>query len=152
MVGLRVHAPFKANVFWAYDFVFDTTDEGCNIKCLTVTDEYTRECMAIDVMRSIRSKRVIEVLSMPVSVHGAPLFMRSDNEPEFVSHATLDWITQSGIATDLSDLGKPWQNGADESLAASYAMSSWRSSGSDHAARPPSSSNPGASALQRRVS
>ncbi len=53
----RLHAPFKANVVWAYDFVFDTTAEGGNIKCLTVIDEYTRECLAIDVAGSIRSKR-----------------------------------------------------------------------------------------------
>ena len=51
-----------------------------------------------------------------VSVHGAPLFLRSDNGPEFVSHAILEWIAKSGIATALSDLGKPWQNGADESF------------------------------------
>lgn len=76
---------------WAYDFVFDTTATGQQIKCLTVVDEFTRECLAIDVAGSIRSKRVIEVLSRLVSVHGAPLFMRSDNGPEFVSHADLEW-------------------------------------------------------------
>jgi len=42
--------------------------------------------------------------------------MRSDNGPEFVSHAILEWITGSGIQTALSDPGKPWQNGADESF------------------------------------
>jgi len=112
----RAFAPFKANAVWAYDFVFDTTAEGQQIKCLTIIDEYTRECLAIDVAGSIRSRRVIEVLSKLVSVHGAPLFMRSDNGPEFVSHAILEWIAQTGIATALSDPGKPWQNGADESF------------------------------------
>jgi putative transposase len=112
----RAHTPFKANMVWAYDFVFDTTAAGQQIKCLTVVDEYTRECLAIDVAGSIRSARVIEVLSRLVSVHGAPLFMRSDNGPEFVSHAILDWIAQAGIATSLSDPGKPWQNGTDESF------------------------------------
>ncbi len=111
-----MHAPFKANVVWAYDFVFDTTAEGRNIKCLTVIDEYTRECLAIDVAGSVRSRRVIEVLSKLVSVHGAPLFMRSDNGPEFVSQTILEWIVQSGIATTLSDPGKAWQDGADESF------------------------------------
>ena len=112
----RAYTPFKANAVWAYDFVFDTTAEGQQIKCLTVIDEHTRECLAIDVAGSIRSKRVIEVLSRLVSVHGAPLFMRSDNGPEFVSHAILEWIAQTGIGTALSDPGKPWQNGADESF------------------------------------
>ena len=112
----RPFAPFKANTVWAYDFVFDTTAAGQQIKCLTVIDEYTRECLAIDVAGSIRSKRVIEVLSRLVSLHGAPLFLRSDNGPEFVSLAILEWISQSGIATALNDPGKPWQNGADESF------------------------------------
>lgn len=64
----------------------------------------------------IRSRRVVEVLSRLLSIHGAPLFMRSDNGPEFVSHAILEGISQAGIATALSDPGKPWQNGADESF------------------------------------
>jgi len=59
---------------------------------------------------------VIEVLSRLVSLHGAPLFMRSDNGPEFVSQAILEWIAHAGIATVLNDPGKPWQNGTDESF------------------------------------
>lgn len=70
---------------WAYDFVFDTTASGQQIKCLTVVDEYTRKCLAIDVAGTIRSKCVTEVLSRLVRLHGAPLFMRSDNGPEFVT-------------------------------------------------------------------
>jgi putative transposase len=93
---------------WAYDFVFDSTDEDQQIKCLTVIDEYTRECLAIDVAGFIRSRRVIDVLSRLMSVHGAPLHLRSDNGLEFVSHAILKWIVESGIATALSDPGKPW--------------------------------------------
>lgn len=112
----RIHAPFKANMVWAYDFVFDTTASGQQIKCLTVIDEYTRECLAIDVAGAIRSKRVIEVLSRLVSLYGAPQFMRSDNGPEFVSSAILEWIAHAGIATVLNDPGKPWQNGTDESF------------------------------------
>jgi len=87
----------------AYDFVFDATAAGQQIKCLTVVDEYTRECLAIDVAGSIRSRRVIEVLSRLVSVHGAPRYLRLDNGPEFVSRAILEWIAQSGIATALID-------------------------------------------------
>jgi putative transposase len=112
----RAHTPFKVNMVRAYDFVFDTTADGRQIKCLTVVDEYTRECLAIDVAGAIRSQRVIEVLSRLVSQRGAPLFMRSDNGPEFVSHAILEWIAQAGIGTSLSDPGKPWQNGTDESF------------------------------------
>lgn len=105
-----------ANFAWAYDFVFDATAAGQQIKCLTVVDEFARECLAIDVAGSIRSKRVIEVLSRLVSTHGAPLFLRSDNGPEFVSRAILEWIAAAGIGTALIDPRKPWQNGTDESF------------------------------------
>ena len=70
-----------ANQVWAYDFVFDACANGQQLKCLTVIDEFTRECLAIDVAGSIRSGRVIEVLSKLVSVHGAPKYLRSDKWP-----------------------------------------------------------------------
>ena len=79
-------------------------------------DEFTRECLAIDVAGSIRSARVIDVLTRLVSMHGAPLFLRSDNGPEFISTAILGWLAEAKIDTALIDPGKPWQNGADESF------------------------------------
>ena len=79
-------------------------------------DEYTRESLAIDVAGSIRSARLIEVLTRLVSQHGAPRYLRSDNGPEFVSKAVLKWLLEANIDTALIDPGKPWQNGADESF------------------------------------
>ena len=104
------------NQVWAYDFVFDACANGQQLKCLTVIDEWTRECLAIDVAGSIRSGRVIEVLSKLVSVGGAPKYLRSDNGPEFVSSAVLKWVAKEDFETAHSDPGKPWQNGADESF------------------------------------
>lgn len=101
---------------WAYDFVFDACASGQQLKCLTVVDEYTRECLAIDVAGSIRSGRVIEVLSKLVSVHGAPRYLRSDNGPEFVSKAVLRWLTAAKIDSAHIDPGRPWQNGLNESF------------------------------------
>lgn len=108
--------PKGPNQVWAYDFVFDTAANGQQIKCLTVLDEWTREALAIDVAGSIRSGRVIEVLSRLVSVHGAPRYLRSDNGPEFVSIAVLRWTMAAGIETTHIAPGKPWQNGTDESF------------------------------------
>lgn len=79
-------------------------------------DEYTRECLAIDVAGSIRSSRVIEVLSRLMSIHGVPEYLRSDNGPEFVSHALLQWATNNSLELALIEPGKPWQNGTNESF------------------------------------
>jgi putative transposase len=112
----RPQTPIAVNQVWSYDFVFDHCANGQRLKCLTVTDEFTKEGLAIDVGARIRSSRVIEVLSRLVSERGAPAFLRSDNGPEFVSQALLSWITQQGIDTALIDPGKPWQNGVGESF------------------------------------
>ena len=108
--------PTAINHVWAYDFVFDTCANAQTLKCLTIVDEWTRECLAIDVAGGIRSGRVIEVLTQLVSVHGAPRYLRSDNGPEFIAAAILRWLTDAGIDTALIDPGKPWQNGTDESF------------------------------------
>ncbi len=98
----RPTPPVGPNHVWAYDFVFDSCADGKQLKSLTVIDEVTRECLAIDVAGSIRSQRVIDVLSRLVSVHGAPSYLRSDNGPEFVSHAILKWIVDSGIGSAMA--------------------------------------------------
>ena len=105
-----------ANHVWAYDFVFDYCANGQQLKCLTVVDEFTHECLAIDVAGSIRSGRVIDVLTRLMSAHGPPAYLRSDSGPEFVSHAILQWLTDAHIETAIIDPGKPWQNGTNESF------------------------------------
>jgi putative transposase len=112
----RPNTPTGANQVWSYDFVFDWCANGQKLKCLTVTDEWTKEGLAIEVDGRIRSTRVIEVLARLVSERGAPIHLRSDNGPEFVSRAILKWMVDEGIETALIDPGKPWQNGACESF------------------------------------
>lgn len=112
----RASQPTSKNSVWCYDFVFDACANGQTLKCLTVIDEYTRECLAIDVAGSIRAKRVIEVLSRLVSQHGAPRYLRSDNGPEFVSTQLLQWAVDEQLETVLIEPGKPWQNGTNESF------------------------------------
>ena len=75
----RPQAPTGPNQVWSYDFVFDRCANGQQLKCLTVTDEFTKEGLAIDVDGRIRSPRVIEVLSRLVSERGAPILLRSNN-------------------------------------------------------------------------
>lgn len=106
--------PRAANHVWAYDFVFDACANGQQLKCLSIVDEFTRECLAIDVAGSIRSGRVIEILARLMSERGTPAFIRSDNGPEFISLAILRWLTDNKVETVHSDPGKPWQNGTNE--------------------------------------
>jgi putative transposase len=112
----RPQVPRGPNQVWSYDFVFDHCANGQQLKCLTVTDEFTKEGLAIEVDGRMRSPRVIDVLSRLVSARGAPAFLRSDNGPEFVSKALLSWIAAQGIGTALIEPGKPWQNGVAESF------------------------------------
>ena len=124
----RPQAPSGPNQVWSYDFVFDHCANGQQLKCLTVTDEFTKEGLAIDVNARIRSPRVIDVLSRLVSARGAPSFLRSDNGPEFVSTALLSWIVAQGIGTALIEPGKPWQNGVEwfRSRAEAKIIETWR--------------------------
>jgi len=79
-----------------------------------VIDEYTRECMAIDVAGRIRCSQVIEVISKLISVHRATKVLRSDHGPEFVFNAVLRWLAKNNINTAFIEPGKPWQNGSTE--------------------------------------
>ena len=113
---LRPLTPTARNAVWSYDFVYDACANGQKLKCLTVVDEYTRECLAIDVSGSIRSSRVIDVLSKLMRTHGMPRYLRSDNGPEFVSHALLKWAANESLQLAFIEPGKPWQNGTNESF------------------------------------
>jgi len=108
--------PHDANVVRTCDFVFDVTASGRQIKSQTMIDEFTRECLTVDVAGSLRSKWVIRVLSESASVHEAPLFSRSDNGPELISRTTLGWVAQTSLGTALIDPGRPRQNCRDESF------------------------------------
>ena len=114
--SLRPLAPKQAGQVWAYDFVFDSCANGQKLKMLTVVDEWTRECLAIEVEGRINSPRVIEVLARLMSAHGQPQYLRSDNGPEFVANRVKEWIKRRGVETAYIEGGKPWQNGLNESF------------------------------------
>jgi putative transposase len=112
----RPLVPLQINHVWTYDFVFDACANGQQLSCLTVVDEFSRECLEIDVAGNIRSSRVIEVLARLISVHGAPQYLRSDDGPEFVATALLRWLSSANIETALIEPGKPWQNALGKSF------------------------------------
>ena len=112
----RPLATSRPNEVWAYDFLFDRCTNGDGIKILTIVDEGSRECLAIDVAGSIRSRRMIEILQQLVVERGAPRYLRSDNGPEFLAYAVQDWLREAQIETAYIQPGKPWQNGLNESF------------------------------------
>lgn len=106
----------RINHVWSYDFVFDQTESGGRLKWLPVLDEFTRECLSLEVERSMTSGDVIETLDELVAQRGVPEFIRSDNGPEFVANAVKDWIAQKGFKTLFIQPGSPWQNCYSESF------------------------------------
>ena len=94
----RRRAEHKDHV-WSYDFVMDLTEDGRRLKMMPVVDEYTRECLRIDVERSITAEYVVETLASLFRRRGEPTFIRSDNGPEFVAKAIKQWLEVSGVRT-----------------------------------------------------
>ena len=101
---------------WSYDFVADRLENGRQIRMLVVIDEFTRECLAIEVSRSFTAKQVIEVLRYLFAVRGTPKFVRSANGPEFVAKELRKWLDQADVKTLFITPGSPWENGYVESF------------------------------------
>jgi putative transposase len=87
--GLRLSAPTRINQRWSLDFVVDVLDDGRRFRILTVVDDFTRTCLAIDVDTSIGGRRVVEVLQRLIDTRGKPAMLITDNGPEFVSRAVV---------------------------------------------------------------
>ena len=101
---------------WAWDFIFDRTADGRSIKWLSVIDEYTRECLALEVDRSMTAMDVVDVLMELASLRGMPRHVRSDNGPEFIAKAIRSWLAIARVQTLYIEPGSPWENGYAESF------------------------------------
>jgi transposase InsO family protein len=108
-------ARFKNDV-WTYDFIADRTVDGGTLKWLTLVDEYTRECLALHVGRSLTGADVRRVLARVVGRRGAPTRLRSDNGAEFICEALSRWLPQRGAEAIPVAAGSPWENGYIESF------------------------------------
>ena len=105
-----------ANHVWSYDFVLDQTSDGRRLKLLPVVDEFTRECLAIEVERRLTARDVVATLAYLFELRGPPAFVRSDNGPEFIAGAVKAWLKESGSATLYIEPGSPWENAYVESF------------------------------------
>lgn len=112
---VRRAAEHKDHV-WAWDFVFDRTAGGRPIKCLSIVDEFTRECVALEVDRRMTSDDVLDVLVDLFAIRGVPKHIRSDNGPEFIARAIRQFLERAGVEALYIEPGSPWQNGYAESF------------------------------------
>ena len=108
--------PAHAGHVWSYDFVKARTSDGRAVRLLTVIDEFTRECLAIDVARRITAEDVLDRLGRLFVRRGVPGHLRSDNGPEFTAKAVRQWLGRVGVRTLFIEPGSPWENGSVESF------------------------------------
>lgn len=104
------------NERWSMDFVSDTLSNGRRFRCLTIMDEFSRECLAIHVAHSIPAAGVIEVMERLKESRGLPEVIITDNGSEFRSRAFDSWAYARGVTLEFIQTGKPVQNGFIESF------------------------------------
>jgi putative transposase len=108
--------PSAANVSWSMDFVADGLIGGRRLRCLTIVDDCTRECLAIEVDTSITGLRVQGVLNRLADTRGLPQSITVDNGPEFDGQVLDKWAYRSGVRLSFIRPGKPNENAYIESF------------------------------------
>ena len=92
----------------------DRTEAGRKLRILTVEDEFTRMCLAIEVEHKMNARFVADTLMGLIADHGAPRFIRGDNGPEFIAQYLMRMFAIHGVEARHIDPGSPWQNGLNE--------------------------------------
>lgn len=108
--------PTRANERWSMDFVTDALGTGRSFRVLSIVDDRTRECLALEPDTSLPGSRVVQILSGLVAERGRPTVIVSDNGPEFAGRALDQWAYQQGVRLHFIDRGKPIQNAYVESF------------------------------------
>jgi putative transposase len=102
---------------WTWDFLFDRTSDGRSLKWLSLIDEYTRECLALEARRGMTAEEIRVILAAVAAARGGPpQRVRSDNGPEFAAAVVRLWLEGTGSGTLYVAPGSPWQNGFAESF------------------------------------
>jgi transposase InsO family protein len=108
--------PKRPNHVWSYDFVHERTHDGRAFRTLNIIDEFSKEALMIRVNRKLNSTDVVDALTDLFILRGPPVYIRSDNGPEFVAEKVRKWITTVGAKTAFIEPGSPWENGYCESF------------------------------------
>ena len=125
-IGLRVPlvAAMTVNQTWSMDFVSDAINRpgavSRRIKCLTVADDFTRECVDITVDFGIGGEYVTRLLDRAATFRGYPQAVRTDNGPEFTCRTFRTWAQKHGIQHILIEPGSPTQNAYIESFNGTF--------------------------------
>jgi putative transposase len=104
------------NEIWSTDFVADALFDGRRLRALTVVDNYTRECLAIEVGPNLKGEDVVRTLMRITASRGKPRTIKSDNGSEFISKAMDRWAYENDVELDFSRPGKPTDNAKVESF------------------------------------
>lgn len=117
LVRVPMPTPERPNVRWSMDFVSDQLGStGRRFRCLTVVDDFTRECLALEVDTSLPGDRVARVLERLAFLRGLPKTIVVDNGPEFTGRSMDSWAFEKGIKLDYIRPGKPVENAYIESF------------------------------------
>jgi putative transposase len=96
----------RLNERWSMDFVSDALFDGKRFRALTIVDNVSRECLAIEVGQGMRGDQVVEVLEQLKATRGLPETICVDNGSEFVSKAVDRWAYENGVTLELLKTGK----------------------------------------------
>ncbi len=108
------------NESWSMDFVTDSLFNGHRFRSLTIVDNYSRECLAIEVGQHIKGEDVVRVVDRIKAMHGTPCFIKVDNGPEFISKELDKWAYDNKVTLDFSRPGRPIDNALVESFNGSF--------------------------------
>ncbi len=114
--GEKLGEPIRPVYRWSMDFVHDATAHGQRFRMMNVVDDYTRECLWIEVDTSLPGARASRVLDQLVEMYGMPECLVMDNGPEFTGGALDKWVYENCIRLYFIEPGKPYQNGYVESF------------------------------------
>ena len=114
--GNTVAGVSRPNERWSVDFIHDRLALGRPIRAMVVVDDFTRECLAIEVGFSFGSRDVIRVFESISFDRDLATSMRFDRGSEFTSRAMLQSSADHQVALQFSDPGKPTQNAQVEAL------------------------------------
>ena len=108
--------PLAVNRSWSMDFVSDGLCDGRRLRVLAIVDDFSRECLVLEVDTSITGKRVVAVLERLAELRGLPLSITVDHGPEFEGQVLDAWAYQRGVRLSFIRPGKPVENAYVESF------------------------------------